>query len=97
MVMNGCKIINNIAAPFLYGTGDGILFHGGTLTIKNSVINGNSGIGIHFESGTLTLDHSSVRGNGTGIHDLATQHHLGKLNIIASIISENADYQILAQ
>jgi hypothetical protein len=62
---------------------------GGTVSIKNSIISGNTGSGVSNWYGTLTIENSTISGNradrGGGISNVA-----GSLTITNSTISGNA-------
>jgi hypothetical protein len=61
-------------------------FFGGTLTIQNSIISGNTGSGGVFNDGTLTIKNSTISGNmGSGVSNA----YGGTLTIENSTISGN--------
>lgn len=75
--------------------GGGIWNRGGTLTITNSTISGNSsrngGGGISNYYGTVTITDSTLSGN-TGSGGGAISHFYGTMTIINSTISGNSTY-----
>jgi hypothetical protein len=73
----------------LYVTnGAGIYNNGGTLTLNNVIVSGNSGGGI-YNGGTLTLNNATVSGNpGDGIKDSGS----GTITLNNSTVSDNSIY-----
>lgn len=88
-------ISNNrdLSSGFGFGiTGGGIYNDGGTVTVENSQISGNSGnaIGGSYDASTVTVTNSTISGNsGSGIRDLNST-----IEVANSTISGNSEVGI---
>ena len=77
-----------------YFSGGGIANYGGTLTITNSTVSGNSTLtgGGVYNSGTATLTHSTVSGNSGGFLRYGSAggvYNSGTLTLTNSTVSDN--------
>ena len=79
----------NTAGPY---TGGGIRIGGGTLTLRNVTVSGNSGReggGIHNGGGTLRLDHSTVSNNTASDRGGGVYSNYGAVTLERSTVSGN--------
>jgi hypothetical protein len=94
LTVSDSRIVEN-GFPFGFGGGGGVFSDAGTLTVTNSVIDGNAaaaGGGISSNGATVTVIGSTISGNNGSCYGGGIASIDGQLTVIDSTISGNSSF-----